>query len=300
MRTIRLYLFVLLGVIPGLLSPTPSSSQVPSGTDIWVFPLAADGSGVEVDSGIRATHRQGYDNQPHLLPGGRFLLFTAIDDSGQADIFRFDLQTGETEALTRTAPESEYSATLLPTGDGISVIRVEADSTQRLWRFDLDGGNPEVILPDIQPAGYHTWISEDALALFVLGSPSTLQVASAGPGAGKILARNIGRSLHIIPLRGTISFVQWNEEREGTIQELNPSTGEVRRLAPLLEGNEFYAWTPGGVLLAGKDSKLFRWNPEKEEGWQEMADLASSGVSGISRIAVSPEGDRIAVVGVGP
>lgn len=292
-------LFALTCLLLGPLLPDPVSAQTPPGTDIWVFPLASAGSSVELEGGIRATQRPGYDNQPHFLPGGRFLLYTAIDDAGQADIFRFDLRSQEREAVTRTAPESEYSATYLPSGDGISVIRVEADSTQRLWRFDLDGRNPRVVLPDIQPAGYHAWLDDVSLALFVLGSPSTLQVATAGPGPGKVFARNIGRSLYRIPSRNTISFVQWQEAGRGVIQELDPATGRVETIAPLLQGNEFYSWTPEGVLLAGQGTKLLRWDPEGDGEWVEWADLAEAGVSGISRIAVSPEGDRIAVVGIG-
>lgn len=277
----------------------PAHAQAPEGTDIWVFPLSGGGRFVDVPSGVRATNRPGYDNQPSFLPGGRYLLFTSIDDAGQADIQRFDMDNRTVEQLIRTAPESEYSATLMPTGDRISVIRVEADSTQRLWSFDLDGGTPELVLKDIRPVGYHAWLDRDRLALFVLGSPATLQVASVASGLGEVLARDIGRSLHKAPSTGSISFVQWSDTRDGTIMEMDPRTGESRILAPLLDENEFFAWTPEGVLLTGQGTKLFRWIPGSSRGWEELADLAPAGVRGISRIAVSPEGDRIAVVGVG-
>ena len=288
-------LFLLLGIF----GPLPAHAQAPAGTDIWVFRLSDGGSAVDVASGIRATSRPGYDNQPTFLPGARFLLFTAIDDAGQADIHRFDLREGTVEPLTRTAPESEYSATLMPSGERISVIRVEADSTQRLWSFDLQGGSPALVLRDIRPVGYHAWIDEDRLALFVLGSPATLQVASVETGRAEVVARNIGRSLHRVPAAGTISFVQWDEDLQGAISELDPATGDIKNLAPLLDGNEFYAWTPAGVLVMGQGSRLFSWVPGSSRSWRELADLSAAGVTGISRIAVSPEGDRVAVVGVG-
>jgi hypothetical protein len=291
-------LLPMLGLV-GMVLPGTSGAQDPPGTDIWVFGFREEASGLDLASGLRATDRPGYDNQPYFLPGGRFLLFTAIDGSGQADIHRFDLRRGTAEPLTRTSPESEYSATLTPSGDRISVIRVEADSTQRLWSFDLQGENPTLILEGIEPVGYHAWIDGGRVALFVLGSPATLQVASVETGQARIMARNIGRSLHRIPGRATISFVQWEDSQRGVITELDPETGEDFILAPILEGNEFHAWTPGGALLTGQGSKLFMWVPGVSHGWEEFADLASAGVTGISRIAVSPEGDRIAVVGVG-
>jgi hypothetical protein len=191
----------------------------------------------------------------------------------------------------------------MPSGDRFSVIRVEADSAQRLWSFDLDGRNPRLVLPDIAPVGYHTWIDHGHLALFVLGTPATLQLAE-GVGSsdrlesgGKVVAENIGRSLHTIPGTRRVSFVQWRESGEGWITELDPDSGNTRPLAPLLEGNEFYAWTASGVLLMGRGSRVYRWVPGESESWKELADLAPVGITDISRISISPEGGLLAVVG---
>jgi len=287
-----------LALLTGTAIAEPGSAQASPDTDIWVFPISRDASAIGVSDGFRATHRPGYDNQPSFLPGGRFLLFTAIDANGQADIQRLDLVERSVEPVTRTSPESEYSPTPMPEGDRISVIRVEADSTQRLWSFDLDGGSPALILPDVKPVGYHAWIGPDRLALFVLGAPATLQIASVGNGPGTILARDIGRSLHRVPGTETLSFVQLGEGGSGTITVLDPRTGGTRALAPVLGGNEFHAWTPSGVLLSGKGSRIFRWVEGDNPRWEEVADLSPSGLTGISRMAVSPDGDRIAVVGV--
>jgi hypothetical protein len=89
----------------------------------------------------RAVARPGYDNQPFSRPDGRGFWYTAIDDLGQAGIYCYDLALCDTSPLTTTASESEYSATPLGSGEGSSAIRVEADSSQRLWRFDVDGSN---------------------------------------------------------------------------------------------------------------------------------------------------------------
>jgi hypothetical protein len=292
-RARLLHLLLLLGLMA-----VPSTAQAQQGTDIWVFSLSAAGQDVDVASGIRATSRAGYDNQPHFLPGGRTLLFTSIGDGGNADILTFDLDSREIGHLTDTHPESEYSATLMPSGDHVSIIRVEADSAQRLWSFGLSGQTPAVLLPDIAPVGYHAWIDEDRLALFVLGNPATLQLASLSKGTGEIMARDIGRSLYRIPGQDRVSFVQWGEDQAGSIMALDPETGGTTELVPLLEGNEFYAWTPSGALVMGQGSVLYIREPGVGEGWTELADLSPAGVSGISRIAISPEGDRIAVVGV--
>ena len=280
------------GLFPGHTFAQPSP-----GTDIWAFRISGDNPSIDLTSAVRVTRRPGYDNQPHFPPGERLILFTAIDSVGQADIWSHELSSGQEQNITRSAPESEYSATVMPSFARFSVIRVEADSTQRLWSFESGGTNPEVVLKDIQPVGYHAWIDDDRLALFILGNPATLQIASVAEGTTQVVARDIGRSLHKIPGRETVSFVQWTEPGNGWIHEYDPATGETRELAPLLEGNEFYAWTPGGILVMARGSKLFSWMPDESEAWEEIADLESAGILGITRISVSPAGRWIAVVG---
>jgi len=272
-------------------------AQTSPGTDIWAFRITGSAPRVDLDSAVRVTQRPGYDNQPHFPPGERLILYTAIDSVGQADIWSFELGSGDQKNLTRSAPESEYSATVMPSLTRFSAIRVEADSLQRLWSFESGGTNPEVILRDIQPVGYHAWLDEERLALFVLGTPATLQIASLTDGKAEVVAENIGRSLYRFPGRGTVSFVQWSPDRTGWITEYDPETGASAPIAPLLEENEFYAWTPDGVLVMGQGSKLFRWRPGESEVWEEMADLLFAGILDITRIAVSPDGGWIAVVG---
>ncbi|MBT8396961.1 MAG: hypothetical protein HKO65_20195 [Gemmatimonadetes bacterium] len=280
-----------------LLEPTGAAAQATPGTDIWAFKVSGNAVSVVPESLVRVTMRAGYDNQPHFPPGERMVLYTQIDSVGQADIWRFDLRTGSHSNVTRSAPESEYSATVMPSLARFSAIRVEADSTQRLWSFESGGTNPEVILEKVQPVGYHAWLNDDTLALFVLGNPATLQIASRAEGTSRVVAENIGRSLHKIPGKDAFSFVRLDRTGAGTITEYDPTSGESSPIAPLLAENEFFAWTPGGTLVMGQGPKLFRWTPGESQEWIEVVDLESAGIMGISRIAFSPEGGWIAVVG---
>ncbi len=280
-----------------LFLPMKGESQATPGTDIWAFRTSGDGEAIILESAVQVTGRPGYDNQPHFPPGERLVLYTLIDSLGQADIWSYDLRTGDRSNVTRSAPESEYSATVMPSLARFSAIRVEADSTQRLWSFESGGTNPALVLESIQPVGYHAWLNEDTLALFVLGNPASLQIASVSEGEANVVAENIGRSIHKIPNRPAFSFVQLDATGNGTITEYDPTTGESTPIAPLLTGNEFYAWTPGGAIIMGQGSKLFRWDRGGPQEWSEVVDLETAGILGISRIALSPEGRWIAVVG---
>lgn len=64
-----------------------------------------------------------------------------------------------------------------------------------------------------------------------------------------------------------------------------------------MSGGEDVAWTPDGVLLTAQGSKVLAWEPSSRDSeWREIADLAAT-VRDITRMAVSPKGDRLAVVG---
>ena len=277
----------------GLVAPFFALAQGAPGTDIYLVSMTWSNGDLSFGAATNVTDRAGYDNQPSFLPDGSAVLYTS-NRGDQTDIFRYDITTRANSAVTSTSPESEYSATVTPLGNTFSVIRVEADSTQRLWQFDLDGGNPQVLLTDIMPVGYQAWGNANILGIFVLGSPATFQLADIRTGVGEIVAYNVGRSIHKVPNRHAISFT--HRVPEFWIKEIDIHSREVRPIVKLMD-SEFYAWTPDGSILSGSGSKLFRWSRIRGSDWEEVADFSDSGLQSISRLAVSPNGDWVAIVG---
>jgi WD40 repeat protein len=271
--------------------------QLPS-TDVFLVPIEGAGEHVRAGTPRNLTRRSGYDNQPAFTPDGAAILYTSIRDDGQADIYRYDLGRQRATRLTAT-PESEYSPTPLPTGNGFSVVRVERDGTQRLWSFDWRGANPRLLLEDIRPVGYHAWADSTTLGLFVLGEPHTLQIADLRRGTAVVAASDIGRALHRVPGRGSISFVEKLQPGDWWITEIDPRTRQIEQLARTRDGVEDYAWLPDGSLLMGEGSVLYRWTRESGR-WTPIADFADAGLRGISRLAVSPDGRHLALVAVVP
>jgi hypothetical protein len=46
-----------------------------------------------------------------------------------------------------------------------------------------------------------------------------------------------------------------------------------------------------------QDSKLFQYNPAAPAaGWQQLADFSAAGLKRITRLALSPKADRLALV----
>jgi hypothetical protein len=277
--------------------PSPTPSLTPPSSNVFIVDVMNRRGDLRFGQLTKLTAYLGYNNQPFFLPDGRSVLYTSIRD-GQADIYRYDIGSGATTQITNTR-ESEYSPTLMPDGKNISVVRVEADGTQRLWKFPLAGGAPSLILENIKPVGYHWWLDKNTLALFVLGSsgkPHTLQIADVRSGKAETILENPGRILRRVPHQNKLSFVHKISEQEWLIKTFDLKTKQITTLVKTLTGSEDYAWTPSGLLLTAKDAKLFKLDPAVNKDWQEVADFSAAGLRSLTRIAVSPKGNRIAIV----
>jgi hypothetical protein len=198
----------------------------PKGTDIILADLTIKGNKISLSGPVNITNREGYDNQPSFFPDGNSLFFTSIREDNQADVYKYNIQNGDTVRVTNT-PESEFSPTVMPGGKTFSTVRVEKDSTQRLWEFPVDGGEPELVLADIVPVGYHCWVNPDTLALFILGEHNTLEINNMKTGKLDIITGDIGRSLHKIPNKNSLSFVHKISDKNMVINQLNLDTGKI-------------------------------------------------------------------------
>lgn len=295
----RSYRFLALAAAAVMLAPAAAVAQAAPGTDIYVAPLTMRGGILEVGPARNATARPGYDNQPAFLPDGRGFLFTSIREDGQADIYRYDLHSRTTSRVTSTA-ESEYSPTPVAGGTAFSAVVVERDSTQRLWRYPIAGGAPSLVLADVKPVGYHTWLDASTLGLFVLGEPATLRIASTATGTAAVYAEDIGRGLQPIPGGRGVTYAKragdtvYVEE----VRFLDERTTSRRRLARALRGQDFFAYTPDGELLAASGTTLYRWSRScgENDGWATVGTLGPAGIRNVTRLAVSPDGKWLAFV----
>ena len=67
----------------------------------------------------------------------------------------------------------------------------------------------------------------------------------------------------------------------------------IRPVANVLD--PYLAWTPDGTLLMAVDATLYRWR-SGEPNWTVVANLGALGLRNVTRLAVSPKGDRLAIV----
>ncbi|RZL34331.1 MAG: hypothetical protein EOP00_31795 [Pedobacter sp.] len=283
-------------------------------TDIFICDVSLKNGKYSFTSLKNITNREGYDNQPSFIDNNT-IIYTSIREDKQADIYKYDLKTGKITQVTKT-PEDEYSPTLMPDGKHISTVRVEADSTQCLWKFPLANPNDfSLILPDVKGVGYHCWMKENELGLFILGEPYTFQLAAVNPKVNNeynvnIIDSFIGRSIQKVNYN-TIAYTSKHNPNSWCIIALSYAfatssdnywgkAGFGRKYPSdvyiLPEGSEDFIYGHDKAYWVNNGNKLLRFDPIKDKDWKAVFDFKGTPAENFYRIAFSPDGKKLALV----
>ena len=306
--------YMLLSLLQSCAAVAIDDDQVADGipnTEIYLAGISFPDNKFTLGTAKNITQNTGYDNQPHFLPGNNSLLYTSVrnfdDETPQSDIYAYTFESDSTSQITAT-PESEYSPTLTPNGQGISVVRVDMDGEQRLWEFPISSttvtnADYGQVFPGITRVGYHVWRNQDEAFLFLVdenpeGEEHSLVKANRGQVDSELITSKIGRSLTMQPSNDALIFVDktfddmWNIKR----YDLEKQFSEI--LLSTLDGSEDLVWLDDSHLLMAKDQNIFMHTvDDKYADWLKIADAESLGISGeITRLAVSPDQHYIAIV----
>jgi len=258
-------------------------------TEIWLFDLQLKGSPT-ISNGKNVTNHPGYDNQPFFRPGHHELLFASFRGDGRSDLKKYNWKSGVTTDITKTS-EREYSPTVTPDKKWISCIIQRDDNAQDLGRYPIHGGSAETII-DRLTVGYHAWLTSNDLILFVLGEPQTLRHYNMITKKDTILFEKPGRSIHRIPKSKSISFVDKRDPLHWYIWKVSPDL-KTEKLTETIHGSEDIAWTPDGRIISSDGTRFLICDPKKSNGWIPMTGPE---MKGISRIAISADGKKLAAV----
>jgi dipeptidyl aminopeptidase/acylaminoacyl peptidase len=269
-------------------------AQMPN-TDIWILDIKTTGDSVYATNPVNLTDRPGYDNQPVFSADGRSVLFTSMPHGIQTDIYSVDIKSKEIIQITNTAT-SEYSPQFSPDGQNISVVIVEPDSTQRLWKFSKTGesGSAKVLMDKVDSIGYYTWIDNLSVAVFLIGKPNKLFRCDVGSQKCTFVDDSIGRSLHSVTF-GKIKKLFYTKGKN--IWSDN-SKSRVIETSVTGEGEDFCFYKSNQLFMADGPklySRIFV-TVGRDAPWKEMADLSASGIKKITRLAISSDGKKLAIV----
>ena len=264
-------------------------------TDIAIFDLKKLASKALNGEVFHLTYRDGYDNQPKFSEDGKTIYFTrgiSANGKSQTDVMAYDFESKRLSNISNSIDSSEYSPT--PYQDDYLTIIGVADSNgkQYLNQLAIDSGAQKTFTTAIEPIGYHAWLNDKEAAVFVLGDVITLQVLHTDANRKPmVLAENIGRSFH----RMAENKVSYTIEEEGKhrIYILDGNHESHYTGIALPEGVQDYVWLNDKEVIFGHDSKLYRVSAGSKE---DIADLASMNINGISRLAIDRDNGRLAIV----
>ena len=265
-------------------------AQLPE-TDIFLSTISKTKTGLHFSTPENITNRPGYDNQPSFTPDGKNILFVAIADTTQSDVYTYSLLSKKITQVTHT-PVSEYSPSLNKKYNQYTVVRVDADSGQRLYNLSAkDPANIRVI-PNSDSVGYYCELNDSMIAMFILGPANTLQVLNTKTGERKLIASDIGRCFRLSANNKRMYFVIKGNDAEWFIYSMDCKTFETERIAPTLSGSEDYTLLADDKIIMGKDAQLFIL---ENNNWKMIADFSST-IYSFYRIAVNREGTLLALV----
>src|SRR5690606_15409813 len=272
---------------------TSAWTNAQANTEIYLFDLDLDNGSAILSNPKNISNNEGYDNQPSFLDD-HTVLFSSTRE-GQTDVLRFNITEGSTkEWLTNTRGGSEYSPMKIPGKEAISAIRLDLDGLQRLYEYSLDSGESKPI-SDLK-IGYQLWLDgQFLLATVLVGNRMDLALIDTKENTHRVVGKNVGRSLHRIPDSKRISFIS-KAKPLCEIMALDPSSGEIEKLADCHKNKEDINWLDGKTLITGSGKSLLTLDVDSLGIWKTIMEFGQDQIHNISRIAINPGRNRLAFV----
>lgn len=270
----------------------PAAAQVLT-TEVWLGPLDMRGGRFVVGEMKNISNHPGYDNQPSFFADGASVVFSSEADSVAEtglgiQAIRYDIETGK---VTKLSKIRGFSPTPAPDGKSLMTLR---EGT--VWMYDLDGRNARALLPEVKTAGYFARMDEEQWILFMNEEQRHIAVWD-----GKTLDRIVPGAItapYRIPGERAVTFVVQDRDAKTLMRmDLDAKRGSVLAAIPFKTGGH-HVWTSRGTLLIASGNTIHEWNPAKPDQWPVVHRFSEPDLQGITRIAVSPAEDRIAVVSV--
>ncbi len=265
------------------------NAQLPN-TDLYMLTILNNGEKITMRNPIYISgfNPDGYNNQPAFINPRELYVTTDMYDEDFTDIIKLDIQNEEYYRITATDSISEYSPTPRAIKSYFSTVRVETDGkTQSLWLYPENHQTyGKRVLKDVGNVGYHCWLSEQDVALFLVDEPMKLAIADIEEDKTRIVIEDIGRCFRQNS-DGDLVFIHKESPESSMIKTYDPETDDVTAVIETLPGSEDFELLNDGTYIMGSGSILYKLNPSKDTEWVKVIDLAEFEIMNITRLAFS-------------
>ncbi|MFI8380377.1 hypothetical protein [Leeuwenhoekiella sp. NPDC079379] len=264
-------------------------------TEIFLFDIKTTPTAFEVTSGKNISQNTGYDSQPSFYDNNTFL-YSRTKDSLTA-IGQYTLDNKSTKILTQEANSGFFSPQRIPETNLIVAVRQDSEGRQRLAVYDFKTNAFQKLL-DSSQVGYFSFYDKDTfIASVLVPNKMDLFFKNSNKDSLQKIIGNAGRSLHKVPNNQSLSYTVENDDQNMDLYILDLSGEEPTSyfVCELPIGRQDYAWLDENRIILGSGDSLFIYDLFGEPAWKFAASLNSYKLTGITRLAISPDGKHLAV-----
>ncbi|WP_290627545.1 nuclear transport factor 2 family protein [Altibacter sp.] len=265
-------------------------------TDIFLMELPNTQSSWKIETITNISQDPGYDSQPYFLNDTQLLF--AGNNKGQTDIALYHLDSAKKEWLNTPTLGGEYSPQNIPNTRAIAAVRLDTNGLQRLYRYEGSTGKatPTEMFQGLQVAYFAAFDERELLASVLSEDRLDLVLIDLQKKTIDTLLQNSGRSIHKVPGVNSLSYTAVNDEGNHDIYLLDMDTKESFFITELPIGIQDYTWLDSSRMLLGSGTGLFVYDTFSDNDWQRVGDLSAFSIKNITRMAISPDGTKLAVV----
>jgi len=261
---------------------------------VTVFSLIKNGEDISISNPLAVPHGKGYNNQPSFISNEKILI--ASFHLEQIDILSFDVKTGEKARFEFPLGGDQFSPQLIPDSEEFATVRLDTSGIQRLYKYSMKNKEASPLLDDISVAYFAFYDQNEILATVLNEEKMDLVRIDLNSRKTDTLFHDAGRFIQKIPGTDTMSYTLVNPSNKMDIYGMDMSTGESYFITELSKGVLDGVWIDDSRILMGIGHNLYLFDTFGEGEWEHFASLEDHGISGITRMAISPDGKSLAIV----
>lgn len=264
-------------------------------TQVFVFDFNYNEDKVHLSNAVEIPHNKGYNNQPYFVSNSELLL--SSNNDGQADILKYNLETGAKQWINSKTEGGEYSPQSIPSSDDIAAVRLDTDGLQRLYRYDAKTGLSSLLIADVAVAYFAFYSSDKILATVLHEETMDLVTIALDTKTTDTILSQAGRGVQKVPQTNKMSYTVVNESEQMDLYTWNTDSKESVFICQLPYGVQDYVWLNDSQILSGSGNRLFLFDTWGDGEWVQVGNTEKFGLQHITRMTISPNGKKLAIVG---
>ena len=268
-----------------------------SDSEIFLLDIKFKQDKIEISNVKKISNNKGYNNQPIFVSNNK-VLFTS-ERNFQNDIVEYNSIDNSLKYLTNTQT-SEYSP-IRYKKNKVSAVSLDKKGEQYLRIYDIKDNTFKIPFTD-KIVGYYNYskqIKNLIISSVLENNELVLYTSNLKTKEHTYVDNNTGRSIHNIPKykfgQEKISYIS-KKDSIWNINYVDLSNYKTKTITTTLNNNEDICWFKDGSILTSHKNNLYIFNSKLSNDWILLCSLEEYGITNISRIAINPDNDKLALV----